>query len=738
MLLQKRGDIPYILGLVFLLAGVIYFFASNWPLLDRPVKIGLSMLMIAACFVISLMYKRSATFAYLSNWWLLASAIAFGAGVALVGQMYNSHADSYVLFLIWLIPVILLAVLTNYQPFFWLSFLLLELTIWLKIYPVGVRVDYSDAEEAFLYGALIVLHLLFFYLLTKARLEKIGFLALIVTQYCSVFLLVKHSLYHLFSDFAPSSVAYLALHGVYIFLIVRFWKSFMNDRKSHPFIMAVHLLFFGLYVVYNAFLIYIMMFGETVFFTGFLLLIAVFGFSVYVLQKLAKTAKEQDKKWSRYTYKFFVAVLSFLGTIIAILSTSSFAFLLFSDGEGLKYSFLFLGAALAVSGFFISKKEWVVVRLTLQVTGIAFLFLFAYWQGETWFFWLMTVLFLAMSILFSSLRDVLLYYLAANGALSSAALASLSDLGLSEEWMKLVFLLLGIFNAVLFAKRPGQRLGLLAYLLSLYYFFSLTAEDGQLVVLSILFHLIFAGYAYFHLAYPQSQSRLYKWATWIAVSAFLVWKYYEFIWKLLHKSLAFFIVSALFFLLFYWWGRKHTETARNIRQWSWRPIAILLTAQLAFIGIVSWQKEQLLQNGELVALQLEPLDPRSLLQGDYVQLNYAIHSAYQEEQQRRELPEGKLYVELQKTTESVPYHGTDIAIYQPVRFTEKEQPVLVDGKAVTIRGTSRYGNLNLGIEHFFIPENTGADWEEKNIALVRVAENGDAILETLVRRNKEQ
>lgn len=59
MLLHKRGDIPYILGLIFLIAGVIYFFASNWPLLDRPVKIGLSMLMIAASFAASLIYKKA-------------------------------------------------------------------------------------------------------------------------------------------------------------------------------------------------------------------------------------------------------------------------------------------------------------------------------------------------------------------------------------------------------------------------------------------------------------------------------------------------------------------------------------------------------------------------------------------------------------------------------------------------------------------------------------------------------
>lgn len=733
MLLHKRGDIPYILGLIFLIAGVIYFFASNWQLLDRPVKIGLSMLMIAASFAASLIYKKSTTFAYLSNWWLLISSIAFGTSIALIGQMYNSHADSYLLFLIWLIPVVLFAIATKYQPFFWLSFLLLELTIWLKIYPVGLWIDYSDMQEAALYFLLMVFHLVLFYVWQKARLEKLGFLALIGAQYCAVFLLIKHSLYAIFSNFASFSFIYLCFHVVYLVLMVWFWRKFMNERKSHPVIMAVHLLFFGFYIIYNAFLIYIMVFGETIFYTGFLLLIAVFGFSIYILQKLSKMAKETEKKWSYYTYKFFVGILSFLGTIIAISSISSFVILLFGFGIGLKYSFLFIGVIAVVFSLFISKKEWVVVRLTLQVTGIAFLFFFSYTHGEAWFFWLLAVLFSLMTVLFFSLRESLLYYVAANSALMSAIFFSFN---LPEEGIKLTFLLLGLLNALLFLKQPVRRLGLLAYLLSLSYFFIMTAVEGHSVILSVFLHLVFAGYFYFHLVYPKSTSRLYQWATWAAVAAFFIWKYYELVWKLLHKSLAFFIVSALFFLIFHWWGRRHTEKARDVQNWSWKPIIVILIMQLLFIGLTSWQKEQLLQNGELVALELEPLDPRSLLQGDYVQLNYAIHRAYQEEQQDGKFTKGKLHAELRKTAENISYHGTEVAIYEPVRFTRADQPVIVNEEMVTIQGKSHYGNLNLGIEHFFIPENTGRDWEEKNIALVRVSKNGDALLVTLVKHEK--
>ncbi|MEL7161197.1 MAG: GDYXXLXY domain-containing protein, partial [Bacteroidota bacterium] len=45
---------------------------------------------------------------------------------------------------------------------------------------------------------------------------------------------------------------------------------------------------------------------------------------------------------------------------------------------------------------------------------------------------------------------------------------------------------------------------------------------------------------------------------------------------------------------------------------------------LLYVGYYVVQKERILDSGELVLLELAPVDPRSLLQGDYMRLNYAI------------------------------------------------------------------------------------------------------------------
>jgi uncharacterized membrane-anchored protein len=54
---------------------------------------------------------------------------------------------------------------------------------------------------------------------------------------------------------------------------------------------------------------------------------------------------------------------------------------------------------------------------------------------------------------------------------------------------------------------------------------------------------------------------------------------------------------------------------------------IALISGLAVLAIVNfgiYQREQLLTRGSIVLLELAPVDPRSLMQGDYMRLNFAL------------------------------------------------------------------------------------------------------------------
>lgn len=56
----------------------------------------------------------------------------------------------------------------------------------------------------------------------------------------------------------------------------------------------------------------------------------------------------------------------------------------------------------------------------------------------------------------------------------------------------------------------------------------------------------------------------------------------------------------------------------------WIFILVNLLLLLAYITYAVYEKEALLKRGRLVLLELAPVDPRSLMQGDYMELRYAI------------------------------------------------------------------------------------------------------------------
>ena len=53
-------------------------------------------------------------------------------------------------------------------------------------------------------------------------------------------------------------------------------------------------------------------------------------------------------------------------------------------------------------------------------------------------------------------------------------------------------------------------------------------------------------------------------------------------------------------------------------------VTLSALAILALVNFSIYQQEQQLANGDIVVFELTPVDPRSLMQGDYMALNYQI------------------------------------------------------------------------------------------------------------------
>ena len=77
---------------------------------------------------------------------------------------------------------------------------------------------------------------------------------------------------------------------------------------------------------------------------------------------------------------------------------------------------------------------------------------------------------------------------------------------------------------------------------------------------------------------------------------------------------------------------------RNFVLWS---VAVLI---LLLVNYQTYQRELLATNGRFVLLELAPVDPRSLIQGDYMRLRYAL--AEEIENQTNTIERGQIVVQI--------------------------------------------------------------------------------------------
>ena len=148
----------------------------------------------------------------------------------------------------------------------------------------------------------------------------------------------------------------------------------------------------------------------------------------------------------------------------------------------------------------------------------------------------------------------------------------------------------------------------------------------------------------------------------------------------------------------------------------WATVAGQIILLLAFIAV----KETTLRTGTSVLLQTVPVDPLSLLQGEYVGLDYEIANISDEIPNSRQ--GDTIYIQLLEDAEGV-WRGIAYTLNKP------------DADRVFIKGTvTRAGRLEFGINTYFIPEGTDYIIERSRDVKVRVAlsSGGTAVIEELL------
>ncbi|WP_127131694.1 DUF2157 domain-containing protein [Pseudoflavitalea rhizosphaerae] len=127
------------LGAGFMLAGVIFFFAYNWDGLHKFVKLGIIEGLVVLFTLTALLMRNNLL---VRNILLTAASVMIGVLFAVFGQVYQTGADAYDLFLNWTLCTILWVIVSGFAPLWLIWIALVNITVQLYLRQTG-----SDLSE---------------------------------------------------------------------------------------------------------------------------------------------------------------------------------------------------------------------------------------------------------------------------------------------------------------------------------------------------------------------------------------------------------------------------------------------------------------------------------------------------------------------------------------------------------------------------------------------------------------
>ena len=113
-------------GMILLVAGVIFFFAYNWSALPRMAKFGVAETALAAAFLLAWFLDIDTPAGKGS---LCAAALLTGALLALAGQIYQTGADTFELFAYWALLILPWVLVGRFAPLWLLWVALIDLSV---------------------------------------------------------------------------------------------------------------------------------------------------------------------------------------------------------------------------------------------------------------------------------------------------------------------------------------------------------------------------------------------------------------------------------------------------------------------------------------------------------------------------------------------------------------------------------------------------------------------------------
>lgn len=152
------------MGIGFATVGIIFFFAYNWDKLHKFVKLGLMAFLIISSSLVAIFARINLPFKQII---LTGAAILTGGFFAVFGQIYQTGADTYDLFLGWTILITIWVVAANFSPLWLLYIALINTTI--VLYADQVAKDWTPVLTYTILFLVNTLFLIVFRLLGSFR-----------------------------------------------------------------------------------------------------------------------------------------------------------------------------------------------------------------------------------------------------------------------------------------------------------------------------------------------------------------------------------------------------------------------------------------------------------------------------------------------------------------------------------------------------------------------------------------
>ena len=167
---------------------------------------------------------------------------------------------------------------------------------------------------------------------------------------------------------------------------------------------------------------------------------------------------------------------------------------------------------------------------------------------------------------------------------------------------------------------------------------------------------------------------------------------------------------------------------------------IIIGFALVTLGIVNgmvWHKEKLIINGTRIALELAPVDPRSIMQGDYMTLGYKMPKWLQDYRLRELIPRSGLLVVERNPKNSLAHIVRVFGFNHARKIHMKTRDKLNANEYLMRYRKGRWDNIVFGVSSFFFQEGHGKFYAKAKYADIRVDTNGEFILVDLldVKRN---